>query len=85
MLVSEYSGTSYKTSQYKPLHTTVCAPASYTTMVLYEEMGMKRFIQLTFKKFIDKEMENSHQIVHNVLTDKEMGGYRAKAYYCDIN
>ena len=48
-------------------------------MILYEEMGIKRFTQFIIKKFIDKKMENSHQFVHNVLTDEEKGGYRVKA------
>ena len=57
-------------SQYKPLDTTICAPDSYTTVVLYETMGIKHVIQ-----FIDKEMESSHQVFHNVLTDEELRGY----------
>ena len=49
-------------------------------MFLHEAMGIKRFIELTTKKFIDKKkMESSHQIVQIVLTDEETGGYRVKA------
>ena len=70
-----YSGTSHKTSQYKPLHTTICALASYKTMVLYEAMGTERVIQLTVRKIFDKKMGSSHQIFHNVLTDEEMRLY----------
>ena len=47
-------------------------------MVLYEVMGIKRFIQLIIKQFIDKNIENSHQTIHHVLADKKMGGYRVK-------
>ena len=79
-----YSGTSYKTSQYKPLHRTIFAPVSYKTMVLYEAMGLKRFIQLAIKKIIEKKMENSHLSVHNVLTDEEIGLYRVKSLHFDI-
>ena len=52
-------------------------------MVLYETMGIKHVIQLTVRKFIDQKKENSHQIVHNALTDEEMGGYRVKAHKFD--
>ena len=40
-------------------------------MVLYETMVIKRFIRLSIKNLIDKKIETSHQIVHNVLTDEE--------------
>ena len=53
-------------------------PASNMTMVLYEAIGMKRFIQLTSKKFNDEKMENEHQIVHNVLGGVEMESYHVK-------
>ena len=48
------------------------------TMVLYEAIGMKRFIQLTSKKFNDEKIENEHQIVHNVLGGVEMESYHVK-------
>ena len=44
-------------------------------MVLYEAMGIKRVVQLSLRKFFEKKMESSHQIVHKVLTDEEMGEY----------
>ena len=47
-------------------------------MVLYEAMGIKRFIQLSIKIFIDKKIESLHQVVHIVLTDEEMEGYQVK-------
>ena len=53
-------------------------------MVLYEATGLKRFIQLTIKKLIDKKMENSHLSIHNVLTDEEIGVYRVKYLRFDI-
>ena len=59
---------------YKLLHTTFCAPASYRTVVFYETMGEKRFIQLTIKKCIDKKMKNSYQIARNVFTIEDKGG-----------
>ena len=54
LLVLKNSGTSYKTSDYKPLHITLYAHASYKTMVSYEAMGIKHFIQLTIKKSFTK-------------------------------
>ena len=54
-------------------------------MILYEAMGLKRFIKLTTKKFIEKKIESSHQIVHDVFTHEEMGEYRVKAYQFNRN
>ena len=84
-LCSVNSGTSHKMSQYKPLHTIICAPASYKTVVSYKAMGIKRVIQLTVRKVIDKKMESSYQSAHNVLIDEEMGGCRVKAKHFDRN
>ena len=42
-------------------------------------MVVKRSMQLTTKILTDKGMETLHQVVHNVLTDEEMGGCRVKA------
>ena len=48
-------------------------------MVLCEATDTKRFIQRIIEEIIDKKMEISHQIIHNVLTDREIGGYKVKA------
>ena len=67
-----------KTSQNKPLHTTIRAPASYYTMVLDETMGIKRFIQLIIKKNHWRTDGKLQTNFHNVLTDEQMGGYGVK-------
>ena len=62
-----YSDASYKTSRYKPLHITLCCPASY------EEKARKKLLRFTRRNFNEEKYEGypyTIRVVHEVEETK---------------
>ena len=45
----------------------ICGSASYKTMVIYEAMDMKRFLQLTRENFNDSMLEDKPHTVQDMV------------------